>query len=226
MVERQCQGWARPMRCLFRSDCGSRVSQTPRDPPRVVHDRRVGRLDGDHHLDRRLAPPVRKRSSYAGRFHNGPVGGRRAGRADDASEGGAIRRRCAAERPGDDRLAVLPPWRPAHGSDGGARSGLFVEPEIISKSFRLSKNPVDVRDRASLATRGATPGMAFPTSRRTRPVPRRVHEAVQPPREAVLGYRDTLYPGYRRNQEQLRASASVHRRLRRRRQLRPAPYPQ
>ena len=82
------------------------------EPRRVVHDRRVGRLERDGHLDGRPPAAVRARAPHAGRLHAGPLGRRRARRAHHAREGGLHPQDGrAADRPGHHRLALLPPRR-------------------------------------------------------------------------------------------------------------------
>ena len=52
MIERQCAGWGAAYMVL--GPFGLRVTQPDRsrdEPRRVVHDRRVGRLERDDHLD-------------------------------------------------------------------------------------------------------------------------------------------------------------------------------
>ena len=121
MIERQCAGWGAAYVVL--GPFGLRVSsQTDPVTNRVVslHDRRVGRLERDDHLDGRPPAPVRARASHAGRLHDRPLGRRRARRADDAREGGLHPQdRRAVDRSGHDRLALLPPRRRADGPDGG-----------------------------------------------------------------------------------------------------------
>ena len=101
----------------------------------------------------------------------------------------------------------------------------LVEPEIISKSFRLSKNaarcPRPVRSwlRGARTRRRRAALRAGPE-----PVPRRVHEAVQPAaRGGARLSRHAVSGVPQEDQGHLRPTAAVHRRLRRRRQLRPAP---
>ena len=50
-----------------------------------------------------------------------------------------------------------------------ARDPVYLaEPEIISKSFRLSQTPLDYRDPCVTGFEGRSPATACPTSRRTR----------------------------------------------------------
>ena len=140
------------------------------EPRRVLHDRRVGRLERDDHLDGRPAAPVRARPPHAGGLHDRPVGGRRAGRAHDAHEGRLHPQdRCAAERPGDDRLAVLPPRRRADGPDGGdAIPSTSWSPRSSRRASGSRRRRSTSATRACRASRGANLATACPTSRRTR----------------------------------------------------------
>ena len=140
------------------------------EAPRVLHDRRVGRLDGDDHLDGRSTASVRACAAHAGRIHDRAMGGRRAGRAHDAPEGGLHPQdRCAVERSGDDRLALLPPWRRADGPDGGARSGLSGGARDHLEGFpAIAGRRSTTATRASPVSRDASRATACPTSRRTR----------------------------------------------------------
>ena len=75
----------------------------------------------------------------------------------------------------------------------------LVEPEIVSKSFRMSARPLDYRSACVTGYEGHEPGDAVPHY-----VPDRnpfVDEFVKLyhlPKEAVLGYPETLYPEYRK----------------------------
>ena len=180
-----------------------------------------------NHLDGRSTAPVRARHAHAARFHDGPMGGRRAGARTTHMKVGFIR----SSVPLSDQATI--DWRFFHHGDLLSSSwwpvipSTPVEPEIISKSFRLSKNPVDVRDPCVPGYEGRDPAMACPTSRQTRT--RSSHEFMELynlAREAVLGYQARCIRRTRQaNQEQLRATAAVHRRLRCRRQLRPRARP-
>jgi hypothetical protein len=75
----------------------------------------------------------------------------------------------------------------------------LVEPAIVSKSFRLSKTPLDFRDPCVPGYEGREPGddvPHFPPDRN--PFLDEFMKLYNLPREAVLGYRDTLYPEYRK----------------------------
>jgi hypothetical protein len=81
-----------------------------------------------------------------------------------------------------------------------ARDPVYLEePEIISKGFRLSQAPVDVRDPCSPGFEGHEPGDTVPHfAPGQNPFVNEFVELYHLPREAVLGYRDTLYPEYRK----------------------------
>ena len=75
----------------------------------------------------------------------------------------------------------------------------LVEPEIVSKSFRLSQTPLDFRDPCVPGFEGHEPGDSvphFPPDKN--PFLDEFVKFYGLPREAVLGYRDTLYPEYRK----------------------------
>lgn len=75
----------------------------------------------------------------------------------------------------------------------------LVESEVISKSFRLSKNPLDYRDPCVPGFEGREPGDGVPHVAADRnPFLEEFMQLYHLPREAVLGYRDTLYPEYRK----------------------------
>jgi hypothetical protein len=75
----------------------------------------------------------------------------------------------------------------------------LVEPEIISKSFRLSKVPLDFRDPCVPGYEGREPGDDVPHfAPDQNPFLDEFMKLYNLPREAVLGYRDTLYPEYRK----------------------------
>ena len=128
------------------------------------------------------------------------MGGRRAGRADDALKAGFIRKTGV---PLSDQATI--DWRFFRHGDlltvlMVARDPVYlVEPEIISKSFRLSKNPVDVRDPCVPGYEGREPGDGVPHfAPDQNPFLDEFMKLYNLPREAVLGYRDTLYPEYRK----------------------------
>jgi hypothetical protein len=75
----------------------------------------------------------------------------------------------------------------------------LVEPEIVSKSFRLSKTPLDYRDPCVPGFEGREPGDSVPHFvAGQNPFLDEFMKLYNLPREAVLGYRHTLYPEYRK----------------------------
>jgi hypothetical protein len=75
----------------------------------------------------------------------------------------------------------------------------LAEPEIISKSFRLSRTPLDYRMACVPTYEGREPGTSVPHYLPDQnPFVEEFMKLYNLPREAVLGYRDTLYPEYRK----------------------------
>jgi hypothetical protein len=81
-----------------------------------------------------------------------------------------------------------------------ARDPVYLaEPEIISKSFRLSPRPLDYRTPCVPGFEGREPGEPVPHFAPDRnPFLDEFMQFYSLPRDAVLGYRETLYPEYRR----------------------------
>ena len=81
-----------------------------------------------------------------------------------------------------------------------ARDPIYlVEPEVVSKGFRLSQAPLDYRDPCIPSFEGPEPGDPVPHyAPEQNPFVNEFVELYHLPREAVLGYRDTLYPEYRK----------------------------
>src|SRR4051794_14093327 len=81
-----------------------------------------------------------------------------------------------------------------------ARDPVYLgEPEIVSKGFRLSQAPLDYRDPCAPGFEGHEPGDRVPHFAPDRnPFVDEFMKLYNLPREAVLGYRDTLYPEYRK----------------------------
>jgi len=74
-----------------------------------------------------------------------------------------------------------------------------VEPEIISKSFRLSQTPLDYRDPCVTGFEGREPGDSVPHYPPDQnPFVDEFMKLFNLPREAVLGYPETVYPEYRK----------------------------
>jgi hypothetical protein len=75
----------------------------------------------------------------------------------------------------------------------------LVEPEIISKSFRMSQRPLDYRAECAPGYEGHEPGDSVPHfAPDQNPFAEEFIKLYHLPREAVLGYRETLYPEYRK----------------------------
>jgi len=75
----------------------------------------------------------------------------------------------------------------------------LVEPEIISKSFRQSRNPLDYRSDCVPTFEGREPGTSVPHYLPGQnPFVDEFVKLYNLPREAVLGNRETLYPEYRK----------------------------
>jgi hypothetical protein len=73
------------------------------------------------------------------------------------------------------------------------------EPEIVSKGFRLSRTPLDYRAGCVTGYEGREPGASVPHYAPDRnPFADEFVKLYHLPREAVLGYRETLYPEYRK----------------------------
>jgi hypothetical protein len=75
----------------------------------------------------------------------------------------------------------------------------LVEPQIISKGFRLSPVPIDYRSPCVTGFEGREPGASvphFPPGKN--PFADEFEKLYHLPREAVLGYPETLYPEYRK----------------------------
>jgi hypothetical protein len=75
----------------------------------------------------------------------------------------------------------------------------LLEPEIISKGFRQSANPLDYRSDCVPTFEGREPGSPVPHYDPARnPFINEFVELFHLPLEAVLGNRETLYPEYRK----------------------------
>ena len=75
----------------------------------------------------------------------------------------------------------------------------LVEPEIISKSFRLSRTPLDYRQECVPTFEGREPGDKLPHYLPgENPFVDEFVKLYHLPLEAVLGNRETLYPEYRK----------------------------
>jgi hypothetical protein len=75
----------------------------------------------------------------------------------------------------------------------------LVEPEIVSKSFRLSRNPLDYRAECVTTYEGREPGDSVPHYLPDQnPFIDEFSKLYNLPQDAVLGHRETLYPEYRK----------------------------
>ena len=75
----------------------------------------------------------------------------------------------------------------------------LLEPAIVSKSFRLSPRPLDYRMPCVPGYEGREPGDSVPHFAPDKnPFADEFVQFYNLPRDAVLGYRDTLYPEYRK----------------------------
>jgi len=75
----------------------------------------------------------------------------------------------------------------------------LAEPEIISKGFRLSPRPLDYRAGCVTGYEGHEPGAPVPHyDPEKNPFADEFVKLYHVPKDAVLGYRETLYPEYRK----------------------------
>ena len=81
-----------------------------------------------------------------------------------------------------------------------ARDPVYLaEPEIVSKNFRLSPRPLDYQTPCVPDFEGREPGAPVPHfDPNKNPFADEFMQFYSLPREAVLGYRETLYPEYRK----------------------------
>ena len=201
MVERQCQGWGASYAVL--GPFGLRIS-TQRDPStnRLVSYTIDAWEDWNEMtiwMDDRPRPSANALHTQAG-FTIGRW------------EGGSLAARTTHMKVGFIRKTGVPlsdeatiDWRFFRHGDlltvlMVARDPVhLVEPEIISKGFRLSKNPLDFRDPCVPGYEGREPGDGVPHfAADQNPFLDEFMKLYNLPREAVLGYRDTLYPEYRK----------------------------
>jgi hypothetical protein len=201
MIERQCQGWGASYMVL--GPFGLRISsQSDPTTKRLVSYTIDAWEDWNEMviwMDDRPRP-----SEHAMHTQAGFTVGR--------WEGGALGARTTHMKVGFIRKTGVPlsdqatiDWRFFRHGDlltvlMVARDPVYlVEPEIISKSFRLSKNPLDFRDPCVPGYEGREPGDGvphFPADQN--PFLDEFMKLYNLPREAVLGYRETLYPEYRK----------------------------
>jgi hypothetical protein len=201
MLDRQCQGWGAAYGVL--GPFGLRVS-TQTDPAtnRVVSYTIDSWEDWNGltiWMDGRPRP-----SQYALHTQEGFTTGR--------WEGGALAARTTHMKVGFIRKTGVPltdqatiDWRFYRHDDVVtvlmiATDPLYlVEPEIVSKSFRLSPRPLDYRTPCVPGYEGREPGDGVPHfAPDQNPFADEFIKFYGLPREAVLGYRETLYPEYRK----------------------------
>jgi hypothetical protein len=201
MIERQCAGWGAAY--LVLGPFGLRVtSQT--DP---VNNRIVSYTIGAWEdwsemviwMDGRLQPSENALHTFAG-FTAGHW------------EAGALAARTTRVKAGFIRKTGVPltdeatiDWRFFRHGDiltvlmVATDPVYLVEPEIVSKSFRMSRTPLDYRSECVTGYEGHEPGDSVPHfSPEQNPFVDEFIKLYHLPREAVLGYRDTLYPEYRK----------------------------
>jgi hypothetical protein len=201
MIERQCQGWGASYAVL--GPFGLRVS-THTDPAtnRVVSYTIDAWEDWNGMtiwMDGRPRP-----SAYALHTQEGFTTGR--------WEGTALAARTTHMKVGWIRKTGVPlsdeatlDWRFVRHDDVLtvlmiASDPLYlVEPAIVSKSFRLSPRPLDYRMPCAPGFEGREPGDSVPHFAPDKnPFANEFVELYNLPREAVMGYTETLYPEYRK----------------------------
>jgi len=201
MIERQCQGWGAAYAVL--GPFGLRIS-TQADPAsgRVVSYTIDPWEDWNGMviwMDGRAHPSEHALHTQAG-FTTGQWEGGTLAAHTTHVKAGFIRKTGV---PLSDQAAI--DWRFFRHGDVltvlmVARDPVYlVEPEIVSKGFRLSAAPLDYRDPCVPGFEGHEPGDSVPHfAPEQNPFVNELGELYHLPREAVLGYRDTLYPEYRK----------------------------
>ena len=201
MIERQCQGWGATYMVL--GPFGLRISsQTDPKTNRLVSytiDAWEDWMEMTIWMDERSRPSEHALHTQAG-FTTGRW------------EGGALGARTTHVKAGFIRKTGVPlsdeatiDWRFFRHGDlltvlmVASDPVYLVEPEIISKSFRLSKTPLDFRDPCVPGFEGREFGDDVPHfAPDQNPFFDEFIKLYNLPWEAVLGYRDTLYPEYRK----------------------------
>jgi hypothetical protein len=201
MIERQCQGWGASYAVL--GPFGLRVSTQTDPATNRVLSYTIDPWEDWNGLtiwmDNRPNP-----SEYALHTQAGFTTGR--------WEGGALAARTTHMKAGFIRKTGVPlsdhaiiDWRFYRHGDVltvlmVARDPVYLtEAEIVSKNFRLSARPLDYRAPCVPGFEGREPGDSvphFPPDKN--PFIDEFTKFYSLPREAVLGYRDTLYPEYRK----------------------------
>jgi hypothetical protein len=201
MIERQCQGWGAAYMVL--GPFGLRISsQSHPKTNRLVSytiDAWEDWMAMPIWMDDRPRPSAHALHTQAG-FTTGRWEGGALGARTTHLKAGFIRKTGV---PLSDQATI--DWRFFRHGDlltvlMVARDPVYlVEPEIISKSFRLSKTPLDFRDPCVPGFEGREPGDGVPHfAPDQNPFVDEFMKLYNLPREAVLGYRDTLYPEYRK----------------------------
>jgi hypothetical protein len=201
MIERQCAGWGAAY--LVLGPFGLRVSsQTDPATNRVV-SYTIGAWEDWNEMviwmDDRARP-----SEHALHTQAGFTVGR--------WEGGALAARTTHVKAGFIRKTGVPltdqatiDWRVFRHGDiltilmVATDPVYLVEPEIVSKSFRLSARPLDYSAGCVTGYEGHEPGDTVPHFAPDRnPFADEFVKLYHLPKEAVLGYPETLYPEYRK----------------------------
>jgi hypothetical protein len=202
MVERQCQGWGAAYMVI--GPFGLRISsQTDPATKRIVSytiDAWEDWMAMTIWMDDRPHPSANALHPQAGFTLGRWEGGALAARTTHIKAGGFIRKTGV---PLSDEATI--DWRFFRHGDVltvlmVARDPVYLEePEIISKGFRLSKTPLDYRDPCVPGYEGREPGDGVPHfAPDQNPFLDEFMKLYNLPREAVLGYRETLYPEYRK----------------------------
>jgi len=202
MIDRQCQGWGAAYGVL--GPFGLRVStQTDAATNRVVSYTIDSWEDWNGltiWMDGRPRPSQYALHTQEGFTTGKWEGGALAARTTHLKVGGFIRKTGV---PLSDQATI--DWRFYRHDDVVtvlmiATDPLYlVEPEIVSKSFRLSPRPLDYRTPCVPGYEGREPGDGiphFPPGQN--PFADEFSNFYSLPREAVLGYPETLYPEYRK----------------------------
>jgi len=204
MIERQCQGWGAAY--LVLGPFGLRVSSQVDTVSNRIVSYTIGAwedwMEMTIWMDDRPHPSGHALHTQAG-FTTGQW------------EGGALAAHTTHVKAGFIRKTGVPlsdqatiDWRFFRNGDlltvlMVARDPVYlVEPEVISKSFRLSQTPLDYRDPCVSVFEGKEPGDSVPHYPPDQnPFVDEFVELFNLPREAVLGYPETIYPEYRKTIE-------------------------
>jgi hypothetical protein len=200
MIERQCQGWGAAYMVL--GPFGMRISSQSDPQKRLLSytiDAWEDWMEMTIWMDDRSRPSEHALHTQAG-FTTGRWQGGALGARTTHLKAGFIRKTGV---PLSDQATI--DWRFFRHGDlltvlmVASDPVYLAEPEIISKSFRLSKTPLDFRDPCVPGFEGREPGDGVPHfAPDQNPFLDEFMKLYNLPREAVLGYRDTLYPEYRK----------------------------